>query len=305
MRNLLLSWDKRGAEWVLVAYLSGDANMLKIVEEGRDAHSETGSLITGAPVALIQRERKIVGELSEPNQILELRRQHLPELLEARFLPRTMSIRQCGKKANHGLNYDEQFRTFALVNELEEREAKRIIHLYRNVAYPGIPKWYEATQRELRDNGRVLTDLLGNKCYFMENWGEDLFRQAYAFKPQSTVGRMVNRALSRAMDDAAPFMQPLELLSQVHDSIVAQYPITRDFGRYANWREMAQAAWQMHLHLSPEMHYSGRSFSLATDMKVGFNRAHMLDVRLTENLDELAESLRQAYEKLQPNKAAA
>lgn len=293
---LLLNFDKRGAEWVIVAYLSGDTNMLRIVMENRDAHSETGSLITGVPIELIQRERKLIGELSEPNRIEELRRLHLPDLFDARFLPRTMSIRQCGKKSNHGLNYDEQFRTFALVNELEEKEAKRIIDLYRNVAYPSIPEWYREIQAELRDNDRTLTDLLGNKCFLMGNWGEDLFRQGYAYKPQATVGRMVNRALSLAMDDEADFMQPMELLSQVHDNIVVQYPL--------DFENMARMCLRMDEHMSPELHCKGRSFHLQTDLKLGMNRAHMIEVSLSDSA-VLPYALEAAYCKLASRKEAA
>jgi DNA polymerase I-like protein with 3'-5' exonuclease and polymerase domains len=294
---MLLNFDKRGAEWIIVAYLSADENMLRIVTENKDAHSETGSLITGLPIEVIQRERKLIGELSEPNRIEELRRLHMPEMLDARFIPRTMSVRQCGKKSNHGLNYDEQFRTFALVNELEEKEAKRIIHLYRNVAYPGIPEWYREIQAELRDNDRVLTDLLGNKCFLMGNWNEDLFRQGYAYKPQSTVGRMVNRALSLAMDDEADFMQPMEILSQVHDNIVVQYPL--------DFENMARMCIRMDEHMSPQLTHKGRTFALQTDCKVGFNRAHMLDVTLSTDVGTLAASLEQAYSKLISRKAAA
>lgn len=294
--SLLCNFDKRGAEWIVVAYLSGDANMLRIVMENRDAHSETGSLLSGVPVELIQRERKIIGELSEPNTIEMLRRQHLPELFDARFLPRTMSIRQAGKKANHGLNYDEQFRTFALVNELEEKEAKRIIDLYRNVAYPGIPEWYREIQAELRDNDRTLIDLLGNKCFLMGNWGEDLFRQGYAYKPQATVGRMVNRALSLAMDDEADFMQPMELLSQVHDNIVVQYPL--------DFENMARMCLRMDEHMSPLLECKGRSFKLATDLKVGLNRAHMIEVSLSDAA-VLPYALEAAYCKLIEKRQAA
>lgn len=296
---MLLNFDKRGAEWIVVAYLSGDANMLRIVMENRDAHSETGALITGLPVELIQRERKIIGELSEPNRIYELRMEHLPELLSnsVRFIPRTMSVRQCGKKANHGLNYDEQFRTFALVNELEEKEAKRIIDLYRNVAYPGIPEWYREIQAELRDNDRTLYDLLGNKCFLMGNWGEDLFRQGYAYKPQATVGRMVNRALSLAMDDEADFMQPMEILSQVHDNIVVQYPL--------DFENMARMVLKMDEHMSPELHCKGRSFRLATDAKCGFNRAHMIDISLSGDVGTIAAALEAAYSKLSGKREAA
>jgi DNA polymerase I-like protein with 3'-5' exonuclease and polymerase domains len=293
---LLLNFDKRGAEFVLVAYLSGDTNMLEAVASG-DTHSRTAHLMTGAPIALIQRERKLIGELTDPDRIAELRRLHMPELLELRWIPRTMSLRQAGKKAGLGANYGLQFRTFSLKNEIEEKEGKHMLLVY-HLGYPGIEGVYHReVQDELRANGRTLIDLLGNKCFFMDNWGEDLFRQGYAFKPQSTVGRMVNRALSLAMDDEADFMQPCELLSQVHDSIVAQYPL--------DWLGMARMCARMDSHMSPEMSYKGRTFALGTDLKVGLNRAHMLDVSLTGSVDEIAARLEQAYSKLTQRKVAA
>jgi DNA polymerase I-like protein with 3'-5' exonuclease and polymerase domains len=293
---LLVNLDKAGAEFVIVAYLSGDPNMLAAVASG-DVHSRTAHLMSGAPMALIQRERKLLDVLTEPNRIEELRRLHMPELFDLRFLPRTMSIRQAAKKAGLGFNYDLQFRTFALKNEIEEKEAKRMMELYHQ-AYPGIQQdYHRETREQLHANGRVLHDLLGNKCFFMGNWGEELFRQGYAFKPQSTVGRMVNRALSLAMDDEGNYMQPMEILSQVHDSIVLQYPL--------DWSGMARMAIRMNEHLSPTMHYKGRDFSLATDCKIGLNRAHMEEVRMGDDADALAGLLEQAYNKLTQRKAAA
>jgi hypothetical protein len=131
----------------------------------------------------------------------------------------------------------------------------------------------------------------------MGNWGEDLYRQAYAFKPQSTVGRMVNRALSLAMDDEAEWMQPMEILSQVHDNIVVQYPL--------DWLGMARMCIRMNAHMSPSMTYKGRTFALGTDLKIGLNRAHMLDVPLGEDADALAAALENAYSKLTQRRVAA
>jgi DNA polymerase I-like protein with 3'-5' exonuclease and polymerase domains len=296
MSHLLINMDKAGAEFVMVAYLSGDTNMLQAVASG-DTHSRTAHLMTGAPIALIQRERKLIGELSDPNRIEELRRLHMPEIFDLKFVPRTMSLRQAGKKAGLGANYGLQYRTFSLKNEIEEKEGKQMLYLY-HLGYPGIEgDYHREVREELHANGRTLWDLLGNRCYFMENWGEELFRQGYAFKPQSTVGRMVNRALSLAMDDEADFMQPMEILSQVHDSIVLQYPL--------DWTGMARMCIRMNAHMSPSMTYKGRTFALATDLKVGLNRAHMLDVPLGEDADALAAALENAYSKLTSRKAAA
>jgi hypothetical protein len=62
---------------------------------------------------------------------------------------------------------------------------------------------------------------------------------------------------------------------------------------------------RMNEHMSPSMEYKGRTFALATDCKVGLNRAHMLDVQLSEDAGALAASLEQAYSKLTQRKVAA
>jgi DNA polymerase I-like protein with 3'-5' exonuclease and polymerase domains len=208
-----------------------------------------------------------------------------------------MSLRQAGKKAGLGANYGLQYRTFSLKNEIEEKEGKQMLYLY-HLGYPGIEgDYHREVREELHTNGRTLLDLLGNRCYFMENWGEELFRQGYAFKPQSTVGRMVNRALSLIMDDTSDFMEPLEVLSQVHDSIVSQYPL--------DWINMARACIRVNAHMSPSMTYKGRTFALQTDLKIGLNRAHMQDVPLGDDADALAAALVSAYSKLTQRRVAA
>ena len=38
------------------------------------------------------------------------------------WLPRIMSLRQCGKKSNHGLNYDEGSGEFGLINKSQSKK---------------------------------------------------------------------------------------------------------------------------------------------------------------------------------------
>ena len=182
--------DKAKAEWVVVAYLSGDSNMIKVVEEGLDPHIHTAHLMTGLPKDLIEEEGKIIGHSTEQEYIKEIRdklakssiaNQHALE--NASFLPRTMSIRQCGKKSNHGLNYDEGFRTFALVNEMLESEARTIINLYKHQAYPGIPIWHRSVQEQLRHD-RTLINCFGREYKFLGAWNDELFKAAYSFRSE-------------------------------------------------------------------------------------------------------------------------
>ena len=190
--------DKRQAEWVVVAYATGDANMISAVERGIDVHTHTASLMFHAEPELIKKEGKIVGHNTDADYIRELRQTQLSEFYDARW-PRTMSLRQCGKKSNHGLNYDEGANGFALINEIEIPEAKRIVALYHQI-YPGIRLWYESIKRDLAKD-RTLTNCFGRSVRFMGQWGDDLWKSSYAMIPQSTVVDSLNDGMVRIHAD--------------------------------------------------------------------------------------------------------
>lgn len=293
---ILIEFDKAGAEWVIVAYLSGDARMLDIIDSGKSPHVVTGHLITDVPEELIVRESKIVGMNTDPDLIFQLRSEHLPELLDLEekgviFLPRSMSIRQCGKKSNHGLNYGERYRTFALTNEIEEREAKIIVDSYTTVAYTSIPLWWESIKRQLRKD-RTLVSILGRKIEFMDEWGDELFRAAYSFDPQSTIGDMVNDALITFEADRETFMYKADALTQTHDSATMQYPEN-------DWLDMARYAIRFGLdYMSPELEANGRKFHVGTEMKIGFEWGAMTEVPLSRNVKEVAHALESVWSKL-------
>src|SRR3990167_2586341 len=61
---ILIELDKRQAEWVVVAFSSGDANMMRVIKEGKDPHAYTGSLMTGLPEELIIMEDKLIDRKS-------------------------------------------------------------------------------------------------------------------------------------------------------------------------------------------------------------------------------------------------
>ena len=77
-----LEQDKRQAEWIVVAYLSNDANMMKIIEMGVDPHVATGALMTGAAPDLIKLEDKFLDKSRDPDFIAKVRQEQVPELLK-------------------------------------------------------------------------------------------------------------------------------------------------------------------------------------------------------------------------------
>ena len=282
---MLLEFDLAGAEWVVVAYLSGDPNMLSVVESGISPHVATGGFVSRASRELVEREHEVIKSISDADTVLMLRRQFIPELLEGErtgefWLPRSMTIRQACKKANHGLNYDMRYRRFALENEMPEADAKPIVELYRTEAYPGLVDWHESIKGELKHNDRTLENLLGRKVRLLDQPGPDLWDKAYSFKPQSTVADIVLDGMCLCYEDDSSLFEPMVISANVHDSLLFQYPAEPQ----ERVKEFARAVRR---YMSPALTALGREFVLGVDIKAGPDWGHMHSMNLeTEYLPE-------------------
>lgn len=182
--------------------------------------------------------------------------------------PRTMSLRQCGKKSNHGLNYDEGPNGFAMINEIDQAEAKKIVAMYHDI-YPGIRIWYESVKRQLQKD-RILTNCFGRSVRFLGAWNDNLWKSAYSMLPQSTVVDSLNMGMQALYDDAevcGTNGANADILAQVHDSVLMQIPISfLKVRKNFDWmREKIRD------ETSPKMHYNGRTFKIASDFKFGLN----------------------------------
>lgn len=260
--------DKRMAEWVIVAYLANDASMLKAIEDGLDVHSYTASMMFDAPIEIVQLESKLTGMNTDPDLINQLRSS---EALLTRFLhkfPRTMSGRQMGKKSNHGLNYDEGYAKFSLINEVEQSEGKRCVELYHRV-YPGVRQTFHAGIKYQLQNNRTLTNCFGRKIRFLDQWGSDLWKAAYSALPQSTQVDGVNRGMVAAYHDdwLCEGTGGIDILAQSHDAILTQVPLRW----FSNEGAFKGAMERVYKYLSPELEYNGRKFHIENDSKIGLN----------------------------------
>lgn len=264
--------DKRQAEWVAVAYLTNDANMIAAVEGGLDVHTHTASLMFDVSPAVIKKEHKLNGHTTNADTIYE-NRINDPDIAEAmrkspKQWPRSMSLRQCGKKSNHGLNYDEGPNGFAMINEIDQAEAKRIHSGYHEI-YPGIKIWYDDVKAELQRCGRTLTNCFGRTVRFLGGWADDLWKSAYSMKPQSTIVDGLNIGMQKIYDSdlCSVDRYNADILAQVHDSILMQIPIQflRDQWNFEYFRERVRG------YTSPDMIYNSRTFQIASDFKFGMN----------------------------------
>jgi len=263
-----LEVDKRQAEWVVVAYASGDANMISAVEEGKDVHVHTAELMFHASAEVIKYEHKLVGHFTDSDTIrtLRLNDEFVSQGMVGSQWPRTMSLRQCGKKSNHGLNYDEGYKGFAMINEIDEKEANRIVNMYHTI-YPGIRIWYESIKRSLQKD-RTLTNCFGRTVRFLDAWDRDLWRAAYSMIPQATVVDSLNSGMVKIYNDnelCGTGGYNMDVLAQVHDSILLQVPITFLAKFYDSITDKITD------YTSPMLSYNGRDFKIASDYKVGLN----------------------------------
>lgn len=296
--KILMELDKAGAEWVVVAYLSGDANMLEVLNSGKSPHTVTGSLISGAPEEFVERENKLVGHHTDPDTIRELREQLEDEIDPNWFMPRIFSIRQMGKKSNHGLNYDMKYKRFALENEMPENDSKTIVDFYHTRAYPGIRGWHKTVQHQLNED-RTLVNCFGRKRKFMDAWGPELFDAAYAFVPQSTVFDTTRIGMVKLWNDNSKEAQQVELLAQTHDSCTFQLEADLDL--------LTQMSMRIGLdYMCPTCIYNSREFIIGTDMKIGFEWGEgMSEVKLSDNDNETRSNIEKVLKELKDGKEAA
>ena len=285
---LLIEFDLAGAEWVVVAYLSGDKNMIGVVESGKSPHVATASFISSVPEEMVLADHKLLGNNTNATDILALRIEHLPKLIDlqeqgAIFLPRSMSLRQMGKKSNHGLNYNMKYRRAALEWEIQEAEAQPIVAYYSDVAYPGLKDWWKGTVEQLRKD-RTLTNCFGRKVRLMGEWGNELFDQAYSFVPQSTVVDICLEAMCLAFEDPDIENVQWHLGAQVHDSLMIQMP-TYD------WNIVEHVCKKIIQYMSPTLEYNGYKFTLGVDMKVGLNWGDMRSIEGPGQIREVYEAL--------------
>ena len=272
--NILCEMDKAQAEWVVVAYLCGDAHMIQTIENKEDAHINTAHLMFGAPKELIKLEDELLGSESDEEIIRAKRAEKIPEILKYHPIA-NMSMRQAGKKSNHGLNYDLGANGFAATYGLDLREARRCCDLYHR-AYPAIRIWHSHIRTQLGKD-RTLTNLFGRKRRFLDRWGDDLFKAAYAYIPQSTVAQLLNKGLIECYERQTSanyhHLRWVDLLSQVHDSVLFQFPVSYTEG-------LARSIISIKEFIEVPLIANGRSFVIRTDAKIGYDAKNLEKVNI-------------------------
>lgn len=270
---ILYSPDLSQIENRIVAYVGRIIQMIEAFESGRDVHRLTASLIFNKPYDMISSEE---GSCS---------------LGDGRH-----SERDWGKKANHALNYDYGYKNFSLKFEISETQGKWVVARYHRV-YPGVRDNYQALVRAQLSKDRTVTNLFGRKRLFLGRWGDELFKDAYAQIPQSTTADKINEQGLNYTYYNQHWFRELELLTQIHDSMPFQLPISLP------WDKHAEMIIRLKSSLETPLVWHDREFVVPVDVTMGLNMCKDDGVELKHkdfppSVAALAEKLKTSYEKL-------
>jgi DNA polymerase I len=201
----LVQWDLSQAETWIVAYLADEPSMKESLHHG-DIHTDTAAL------AIYHIEKSEVSKVQ----------------------------RYLGKKGNHSLSYGStHYRLAQSINAESDNppfvtvsisEAKDIYSAWHS--FYRIKDWWQGIQEELQYD-RTLTTPYGRTLTFFEAWGEELFKAAYAFKPQSTVADHLNGRVQEELGIRGGLVEVhrqfveqgiFSICNQSHDSFIAIVP---------------------------------------------------------------------------------
>jgi len=267
-----------------VAYVGGVISQIEAFEQGIDLHRLTASIIVGKPYDEISNE-----DGSSP-------------LGDGR-----QSERYWGKKGNHAINYDLGYKKFALKYEMPETEAKYLLEKIHR-GYPQIRGGYHVViQNMLREN-RTITNLMGRTRLFLgpivpsypnvpKSACSETYREAYAQLPQSTTADKINEQGIEYVYYNQDLFAPVELLTQLHDSIVFQIPLS------VPWIDHARMLTLIKKSLEQPLYWHGTRIDTPADLAIGFNmcKEEMKEVKSEDfpsNTISLVGKLKEIYDEL-------
>lgn len=181
--------DLSQAETRFVAYDACEETLLGMLERREDIHRYVAAEIYGIPMAEVTHDQ-----------------------------------RQLGKKSGHGANYSMGVATFqdSCLKEmdlvLDRRMSSRVLEAYHKL-FPGIRRWH-ARIRDQVYRERRLSNPFGRVRYFYGRTDDNTYREAYAYRPQSTVPDVVNHLMLRFNDMRTEGRFDLWWHNQCHDSVL-------------------------------------------------------------------------------------
>lgn len=179
---------------------------------------------------------------------------------------RHFDYRDAAKRLGHATNYfgkpphisKDVHIPFDLVNEFQ-------VKYFR--AFPGIRNWHDWVRNKLNRDGWITTFMGMRRWFFGRRWDEETLRGAIAYEPQSAVAYILNQGMLKVWRN--PPHPKHQLLLQVHDAIVGQYPEELEA------EIVPKVQTQLRIEI-PLLH--GRSLIIPTEAFTGWNWAYASNI---------------------------
>jgi DNA polymerase I-like protein with 3'-5' exonuclease and polymerase domains len=190
-----------------------------------------------------------------------------PELFNKPLDQITKDERQLGKKAGHAANYGVMEHTLALscLKEMDlvvsPQRARQMLEGYHRL-FPGVRAWQKRIENEVKFSKRLSTPL-GRERTFYDRLGPDMFREAYAYRPQSTVADVINHLVLHAFTH-------IPILIQIHDSCL--FEVEERNLECALARIKDQKTW------NPILHLLGGNLLIPIEIKIGQSWGDMKEI---------------------------
>ena len=215
--------DQAGAEALIVAFLARKGNFRELFLNGIKSHNYV-ALHLYFPIWCKAIPEAITWLTLAPADLKKQPR--WPDFLK--LIKKDKQRYYIAKKTCHAANYGMREDTFidAVLKDsgglivLSVAEAARFLGTYHSL-FPEIQEWHLATQEELKST-RELRNLFGYPRKFYGTFSPKTFMEAYAYKPQSTVGTITNIAFTRIHQRIQSGELDMDLLNNKHDSLLAQ-----------------------------------------------------------------------------------
>ncbi len=283
------SFDLSQPENRIVAYVGGIIPMIEAFESGRNLHQLTASMIFCKPYNDIS-DKDGSSQLGDGKQ----------------------SEYFWGKKGNHAIDYDLGYKNFALKYEMTEKEAKYLIESIHS-AYPQIRQGYHPLIQTMLKTDRTVTNLFGRKRIFMGpiipnppsvplSACKATYREGYAQLPQSTTADKINEQGINFVYYNQEHFRPVELLTQIHDSIGFQIPLS------IPWKQHADILLRIKGSLETAMYWRDTKIVVPADLSIGFNmcKDEMIELKskdIPQDATTLANKLEEVHYDLSKTKS--
>lgn len=249
--HVLIGFDLKQAESWCSAYFANEQTMKSELATG-DVHSLTASYYFKEPQAAMRKDKK---------------------------------KRYVGKQSNHMLTYRASARRLVQTINKESDGLVTVSNkegvFYYNT-WHGLyhfKQWWDEIEAELASNGHTLVTPYGRIRVFFEAWGLEMFKQATAHLPQSTVGDHMHGAVQpelgveggvKLVHEKYVKTGAVKIINQGHDSILIETPVQRS-------NEIIPAVKQC---IERPLVIRGETFTIPVEVEIGERWGELEEVKV-------------------------